>query len=72
MYCLERIIRKQNIYEPVKFGHTFECIMCFLFQNKCTPLHLAARNGDDEIVQVLFEHKPPLLELNQVSCILFE
>ena len=45
---------------------------CFLFQNKCTPLHLAARNGDDEIVQVLFEHKPPLLELNQVSCILFE
>ena len=42
-----------------------------LFQNKCTPLHLAARNGDDEIVQVLFEHKPPLLELNQVSRISF-
>lgn len=45
----------------------YSYILVKIFQNKCTPLHLAARNGDDNIVQALFEHKPPLLELNLVS-----
>ena len=36
------------------------------FQNKCTPLHIAAREGDEELVATLLEHKANVNLLSKV------
>ena len=38
----------------------------FAPQNKCTPLHLAAREGDEEIVNALVEHGASVTALSKV------
>lgn len=35
-------------------------------QNKCTPLHIAARDGNEELVEILLEHGASVTELSKV------
>lgn len=37
-------------------------------QNKCTPLHIAARDGNEELVEILLEHGASVTELSKVCC----
>ena len=38
----------------------------FIIKNKCTPLHIAARDGNEELVQILLEHNASVTELSKV------
>ena len=39
---------------------------CLLIQNKCTPLHIAARDGNEELVEILLEHGASVTALSKV------
>ena len=39
-------------------------------QNKCTPLHTAAKDGNDELVQILLDHNASVTAVSKVMQLL--
>ena len=55
-----------EILSIVKIADKWIAIFLFHLKNKCTPLHIAARDGNEELVQILLEHNASVTELSKV------
>jgi uncharacterized protein YbbK (DUF523 family) len=60
-------MKRAYMYCYVEFVRKFANPVLSLLQNKCTPLHIAAREGDEELVKTLLDHKANVNILSKVS-----
>ena len=52
-----------TIFSKIFFHIFFECPIFFLQKDGTTPLYVAAENGHEQIVQILFEKGKPNVDL---------